>query len=484
MTQHSTESKAAPHADAARHARVLGALRDALGASAVQGPGEFAGRRHADASRMPCADPIALVRPADTQQVALALKICHSLDQPVVTQGGLTGLSGGACLGEGEVALSLERMRGIEHIDTAAATMTVLAGTPLQTVQEAAHAAGLLFALDLGARGSATIGGNLATNAGGNRVIRYGMAREQVLDVEAVLADGQVIGGRHRMIKNNTGYDLRQLLIGSEGTLAVITRAVLRLHPRPAALCTAFCGLADCAAATTLLSRAQAALPAGVSAFEVMWPGYHDFVTTQMHGMRPPLPGSHGFYVLLESSAANAQRQAQDFEDFLGDMLQAGIIEDAAIAASQSDAAAFWAIRDAPGEYERYLPGRVSFDISFAISDISEAARRCQAALRAGWPQASILVYGHLGDGNIHIVVQEPGWSEASRAAVQATVFGITGEMNGSVSAEHGIGLKRKHVLGLTRTPAEIATMRAIKAALDPKGLLNRGKVFDYNAPG
>lgn len=484
MNTRTCPSGAMPPTHAERHALVLQALRNALGPGIVQGPGEFAGRRHGDASRMPCAAPIALVCPSTTAQVAMALKTCHGLDQPVTVQGGLTGLSGGACLREGEVALSLERMRGIEDIDPVSATMTVLAGTPLQAVQDAAHDAGLLFALDLGARGSATIGGNLATNAGGNRVIRYGMARDQVLDVQAVLADGRILGGRHRMIKNNTGYDLRNLLIGSEGTLAVITRAVLKLHPRPAAISTAFCGLPDCAAASALLSHAQAALPGGVSAFEVMWPGYHDFVTTKMEGMRAPLPGRHGFYVLLESSGPDAARQAAAFEDFLGDMLQAGVIEDAAIAFSQSDAAAFWALRDAPGQYQKYLPGRVSFDISFAISDIGEAARRCEAALRARWPQATILVYGHMGDGNIHIVVQEPGWPDASAEAVQAVVFAITGEMNGSVSAEHGIGLKRKRVLGLTRTPAEIATMRAIKSALDPKGLLNPGKVFDLSESG
>ncbi len=465
-------------ADDARHTRVLAALQAALGPRVVQAPADFAGRKHADSSRMPCEEPIALVRPSTTEEVATALRICFEHDQAVVTQGGLTGLSGGACLREGEVALSLERMRGIEDIDAVSATMTVLAGTPLQVVQEAADEAGFLFPLDLGARGSATIGGNLATNAGGNRVIRYGMMREQVLDVEAVLADGSVIGGRHRMIKNNTGYDLRNLVIGSEGTLAVITRAVLRLRPRPTAVSTAFCGLPSYEAVTTLLRRGQAVLPAGVSAFEVMWPSYYDFVTTRMAGLRAPLPDRHAFYVLLESSGSDAARQGEAFESFLGEMLEEGLVEDAAIAASEADTQAFWAIRDAPSEYQKYIPGRVSFDISFAISEVGEAAVRCEAALRARWPKATILVYGHLGDGNIHIVVQEPDWPAHTSKEVQQVVFEITGAMNGSISAEHGIGLKRKHALGLSRTPVEIAAMQAIKRALDPKGLLNPGKIF------
>jgi FAD/FMN-containing dehydrogenase len=457
---------------------VVAALREALGPRVVQMPHEFAGRRHADSSRMPCAEPIALVRPASTAEVSTAMRICHAHRQAVVTQGGLTGLAGGACLLGGEVALSLERMRGIESIDPVSATMTVLAGTALQTVQEAADVAGFLFPLDLGARGSCSIGGVLATNAGGNRVIKYGMMRDQVLDLEAVMADGSVIGGLHGMIKNNTGYDLRNLLIGSEGTLAVITRAVLRLRARPSAVSTAFCGLPSYEAVTTLLSRSQAALPAGVSAFEVMWPGYYDFVIDRLPELRAPLPGRHALYVLLESTGADPERQAESFEGFLGEMLEAGVVGDAAIASSQADAMAFWAIRDAPGEYPRLIPGRVSFDVSFAIAQVGEAARRCEAALRARWPNATILVYGHLGDGNVHIVVQEPDWPPTTAREVQDVVYAITGEMNGSVSAEHGIGTKRMHVLGLTRTPVEIAAMRAIRHALDPLGILNPGKLF------
>ncbi len=450
-----------------RRAGAIDALRDALGPDVVRRPADFADRRFADSSRMPCAQPAALLLPRGTDQVALALRICHAHRQPVVTQGGLSGLAGGACLLGGEVALSLERMSAVEAIDPASATMTVQAGTPLQRAQEAAADAGWQLALDLGARGSCTIGGNLATNAGGNRVIRYGMMRDQVLDLEAVLADGSVIGGSRAMIKNNTGYDLRHLLVGSEGTLAVITRAVLRLRPKPRAVFTAFCGLADPQALTTLLGQAQARLPSGVSAFEVMWPGYYDFALARVPALRRPLADRHGAYVLLESMAADPVREGESFEEFLGAMLEAGTIADAAFAASESDALAFWAIREVPAEYQRLLPGRTSFDV-----------KRIETELRALRPAATVLVYGHLGDGNLHVVVHEPDWPAAVVEAVKARVYGLTGELGGSVSAEHGIGTKKLGVLGLTRSPAEIAAMRAIKSALDPLGLLNPGKVL------
>ncbi|HEY2021482.1 FAD-binding oxidoreductase [Paraburkholderia sp.] len=456
----------------------IAALRNALGADVVSLPAEFGNRQFADWSSTPAAIPVALVRPRTTDEVATALRICHQYRQSVVTQGGMTGHAGGACVLDGEIALSLERMNGIVEIDPVSATMTVLAGTPLQLVQEAAEQAGFMFALDLGARGSCTIGGNIATNAGGNRVIRYGMMRDQLLDVEAVLADGSVIGGQRKMIKNNTGYDLRNLLAGSEGTLAVITSAVLRLRAKPRAVSTAWCGMPDYDAVTTLLGRAQERLPAGVSAFEVMWPSYAGFIRQRMPELRAPLAGDHAYYVLIESCGADPERQDAAFEAFLADMLEAGVIVDAAIAQSESDAAAFWAIRDAPAEYPRLIPGRISFDISFAVAQAGEAAQRCDERLRARWPQATILVYGHLGDGNLHVVVQEPDWTKQTIADVKKVVYELTGEMGGSVSAEHGIGEEKLTLLALSRSPAELAAMKAIKLALDPYNLLNPGKVI------
>ncbi|SAL59606.1 FAD-binding oxidoreductase [Caballeronia telluris] len=454
------------------------ALRETLGAQVVMLPGEFGDRRVEDWSGLPSAVPLALVRPRDTAEVAAALALCTRHALPVVTQGGLTGLVGGANLRGDEVALSLDRMNRIVEIDAVSGTMTVEAGTPLQVVQEAASAAGFYFPLDLGARGSCSIGGNLATNAGGNRVIKYGMMRDQVLGLEAVLASGAVVGGLNKMIKNNSGYDLRHLLTGSEGTLAVITRAVLRLRPKPTATATAWCGLPDFAAVTTLLTRAQAGLAPGVSAFEVMWAGYHDTVLANLDTLRAPLASPHPFYVLLESVGTDPVRHGEAFEEFLGTMLEEGIVSDAALASSEAHAQAFWAIRDAPGEYQRFIPDHAAYDVSFSIAQVGEAAALCEARLRERWPGATILVYGHLGDGNIHIVVDVPGMPKHDHDDIDRIVYDVTREFHGSISAEHGIGVKKKHFLRQSRTEADVESMRAIKQALDPHGILNPGKIF------
>lgn len=457
---------------------VIGALLAELGGDVVQLPAEFGSRQMHDWSGLPGTMPLALVRPRTTAEVAVALRVCNAFGQPVVTQGGLTGLVGGANALGGEIALSLERMNRILEVDRTSATMTVEAGVPLQVVQEAALDAGFYFPLDLGARGSCTIGGNLATNAGGNRVIKYGMMRDQVLGLEAVLATGDVASGMHKMIKNNSGYDLRHLLIGSEGTLGVITRAVLRLRPRPTAVATAWCALPDYDAVTTLLARSQAQLSAGVSAFEVMWTGYYDAVLANLPHLRAPLQGRHPYYVLLESAGGDPERHAEAFEAFLGSMLEEGVLSDAALAQSQADAQAFWSVRDAPGEYPKFIPHHSAFDVSFSISDVGQAAARCEQRLLAQWPQALVMIYGHLGDGNIHIVVDIPGTEGRLHDEIDQTIYDVTSEFHGSISAEHGIGVKKKGFLGHTRSAVEIAAMRQIKAALDPRGVLNPGKIF------
>ncbi|WP_035569085.1 FAD-binding oxidoreductase [Caballeronia sordidicola] len=465
-------------AKSAAPGEAVSALREALGAQVVALPDEFGDRRVEDWSGLPSAVPLALIRPRDTSEVAVALEICARYAQPVVTQGGLTGLVGGANLRGDEVALSLDRMNQIVEIDPVSGTMTVQAGTPLQVVQEAASAAGFYFPLDLGARGSCSIGGNLATNAGGNRVIKYGMMRDQVLGIEAVLASGAIVGGLNKMIKDNSGYDLRNLLIGSEGTLAVITRAVLRLRPKPTATATAWCGLPSFDAVTTLLRRAQAGLAPGVSAFEVMWAGYYDTVLANLDTLRAPLDSPHPFYVLLESVGTDPVRHGDAFEEFLAAMLEEGVVTDAALASNEAHAQAFWAIRDAPGEYQRFIPNHAAYDVSFSIAQVGQAASRCEAQLRARWPDATIMIYGHLGDGNIHIVVDVPGLPKRDHDRIDQVIYDVTRDFRGSISAEHGIGIKKKHFLHLTRSEADVASMRAIKQALDPARILNPGKIF------
>ncbi|MDR7008433.1 FAD-binding oxidoreductase [Paraburkholderia strydomiana] len=456
---------------------VIDALLAELGADLVQLPAEFGSRKLHDWSGLPGAVPTALIRPRSTKDVAIALRVCHAFSQPVVTQGGLTGLVGGANALGGEVALSLERMNRIVEVDRTSATMTVEAGVPLQVVQEAALDAGFYFPLDLGARGSCTIGGNLATNAGGNRVIKYGMMRDQVLGIEAVLANGEVTSGMHKMIKNNSGYDLRHLLIGSEGTLAVITRAVLRLRPRPTAVATAWCALPDYDAVTKLLACSQAQLSAGVSAFEVMWAGYYDAVLANLP-LRAPLDKHYPYYVLLESVGSDPERHAEAFEAFLGGMLEAGVVSDAALAQSEADAQAFWTIRDAPGEYPKFIPHHSAYDVSFSISDVGQVAAHCEQRLQERWPDALVMIYGHLGDGNLHIVVDIPGSEGRLHDEIDRVIYDVTREFHGSVSAEHGIGVKKKAYLGHTRSDAEITAMRLIKTALDPRSILNPGKIF------
>ncbi|AFQ51121.1 FAD-binding oxidoreductase [Burkholderia cepacia] len=457
---------------------VTDALLAALGDDIVQLPCEFGNRQLKDWSGLPGSVPTALIRPRTTADVATALRVCHSLGQPIVTQGGMTGLVGGANGLSDEVALSLERMNRILEVDRTSSTITVEAGVPLQVVQEAALDAGLYFPLDLGARGSCTIGGNLATNAGGNRVIKYGMMRDQVLGIEAVLANGEVVSAMHKMIKNNSGYDLRHLLIGSEGTLGIITRTVLRLRPRPMAVATAWCALPDYDAVTTLLARSQKELSDAVTAFEVMWACYFDAVQIFLPQLRAPLNGRHPYYVLLESVGNDPEQHTGTFETFLGKLLEEGIVSDAALARSESDASAFWTIRDAPGEYMKFIPNHSGYDVSFPIVDAGRVAERCEQRLREQWPDALIIIYGHLGDGNLHIEVDIPGSDGRLHDEIDHVIYDVTREFHGSVSAEHGIGVKKKAFLGHTRSDAEITAMRKIKAALDPREILNPGKVI------
>ena len=453
-------------------------LRNMLDKGSVLCGAEIDARYHHDMAGIPVPKPRAVVRPRTTEQVSALLQLCHRHGVPVTTQGGMTGLVRAALPNAGEIVLSMERMNAIEEVDVSGGVAIAQAGTPLQKLQERVEQDGMMFPLDLGARGSCSIGGNLATNAGGNRVIKYGMMRDQVLGVEAVLASGEIIGGMNKMIKNNSGYDLRHLLIGSEGTLAVITRVVLRLRPKPTATATAWCGLPDFAAVTTLLTRAQASLAPGVSAFEVMWAGYHDTVIANLKNLRAPLAEAHPFYVLLESVGTDPVRHGEAFEEFLGGMLDAGIVTDAAIASNEAHARDFWAIRDAPGEYDRFIPNYAAYDVSFSIAQVGDAAAQCEARLRARWPDAIVMTYGHLGDGNIHIVVDLPGRGKQDHDDIDAVIYDVTREFEGSISAEHGIGMKKRDYLHLARRETDIAAMRAIKASLDPHGLLNPGKVF------
>lgn len=461
---------------------VIEALTKALGSDAVRTGTQIPDRNRTNMRAMPAAElpmPRALVLPRTTQDVAAALKICHALSQPVVTQGGMTGLAGGAHPDAGEVILSLERMTGIEEIDTSSGTMTVLAGTPLQLVHEAADKAGFMYGVDLGARGSCTIGGNVATNAGGNQVLRYGMTRRNVLGLEAVLADGTVVRSLNKMLKNNTGYDWVQLMIGSEGTLGVVTRVVVSLHPKPEGVHCALAAVASFDDALKVLRRTERAFPGGLLTFEGMWSEFYKLATGPM-GCSAPLPDHHELYLLMEVATGPDETGRERFEEFLAHEMEAGLLRDAVVAQSGPDRTRIWALRESPYDYGTKLPpaAHISFDVSIPLARMAEAIGKLRQAVPGRWPASTSVAFGHIADSNIHFSVRLPDGGPADAKDVCDVVYGIIGEVAGSVSAEHGIGRIKRPYLKLSRTPAELALMASIKHTLDPRGILNPERVL------
>lgn len=418
-----------------------------------------------------------ILRPTTTAQVAAILKVCNAAKQTVVAHGGRTGLVQSSITVANDVIISLERMNQIEEIDEVGRTMTVQAGVPLQTLQDAAEAAGLFFPVDLGARGSCQIGGNVSTNAGGNRVIRFGMMRDNVLGLEAVLADGTVVTSLNTMIKNNAGYDLKQLFIGSEGTLGVITRLVLRLREAVTEDETAFVSFDTFDQVTGFLKYIDGALGGTLSAYEVLWHDYYDLVTTAPATNKPPVEKSRPFYALVESLGSQSDREK--FEAIMIKALEDGLISDAAVAQSGGDRAAMWAIRDDVEQFFRYGPPQI-FDVSIAIRYIGEYVDEVKRRLREQWPDHHCFTFGHIGDGNIHFAITVPNADEKIHRAVEVCVYEPLAPHGGSVSAEHGIGLEKKDYLSISRSDTEIALMRRLKHSFDPNGILNPGKIFEY----
>ncbi|MDK1024468.1 MAG: FAD-binding oxidoreductase [Gammaproteobacteria bacterium] len=421
--------------------------------------------------------PKALLRPNSTDEVIKIMQICHENNQKVVPQGGLTGLVNGADTRADEIAISLERMNKIEEIDVASRTMTVQAGVPLQTVQEAAERDGLIFPLDLGARGTATIGGNVSTNAGGNRVIRYGMMREQILGMEVVLANGTLITSMNKIIKNNTGYDLKHLFIGAEGTLGIVTRLVLRVRPAPVSQELAFIAVNSFQEVIAFLNYVDRSLGGTLSAFEVLWQDFYKLVTTAPAEGKPPLGQEYNYYILLESLGGDIEADSKRFITTLGQALEDGMITDAVIAQSQSDREAMWAIRDDVLQLGQNYP-IFTFDISVSLDKMESYVSELKQTLAQRWPEHTCMIFGHLGDGNLHIIVGVGDGTEAAKHAVEEVVYQGLVNRGGSVSAEHGIGLQKKSYLSWSRSEPELEVMSLIKKALDPKGILNSGKVL------
>ena len=459
------------------HEQFLNELISTLGADVVLRGTDTPERSRTDWSGTPPQQPLALVRPRSTEEVSAVMRLCSVHRIAVVPQGGLTGLAGAAVPMEGAVALSLDRMNRIEDIDAKTGLMQVQAGVTLQAVQEAAVDVGMVFGVDLGARGSCQIGGNVSTNAGGNGVLQHGMMREQVLGLEVVLADGTVLPMLRPMIKNNTGYDLKQFFIGAEGTLGIITRVLLRLRPAPQATATTLVAMPDFDSALAVLKRMQSRFGNSVAAYELMW---DSFVQASMSWLKLAAPFEQR-YPLLALINVDGKDEAQlqgDLQQVLEEAMEAGEVLDAIVAQSVAQVQQLWKLREAPAELNNNMHPAINFDVSLPQADIGRFAEACMQAFAARWPAHQALYFGHVGDGNLHVSV-DGKTVNGECEQVEELLYRIVGEMQGSVSAEHGIGLHKKPYLGNSRTPAELAAMRAIKLALDPLGLMNPGKVFD-----
>jgi FAD/FMN-containing dehydrogenase len=423
-----------------------------------------------------------VLRPGSTAEVAAICRLASEQKIALVPQGGNTGLVGGQTPHNGEVVVSMRRLDRIRDVDTASNTMTCEAGVILQVAQQRAAEVDRLFPLSLGAEGSCTIGGNLSTNAGGTTALAYGVAREMALGLEVVLADGRVLNLLSKLKKDNTGYDLRNLFIGAEGTLGFITAATLKLHPKPRAIETAYVGLASPAQALKLLAISQREAAGTLTSFELLSEIAVDFSVRHGIDVRDPLEGKHRWYVLMELSSPRDDARAT-LEAILAKGLEDGIVDDAVIAANLSQRQGFWKLRDEMSAAQKPEGGSIKHDISVPVVAVPDFIAQADAAVVKLIPGARPVPFGHLGDGNIHYNVSQPiggdtadflgRWHE-----VNAVVFEIVLKMGGSISAEHGIGVLKRDELPEVKDKVAIALMRQIKAMLDPHGIMNPGKVL------
>ncbi|MFN0185063.1 MAG: FAD-binding oxidoreductase [Aquabacterium sp.] len=430
--------------------------------------------------------PLAVVRPGSTAEVAAVVLACAAAGASLVPQGGNTGLVGGGVTDDSgrQVLLSLKRMNRVRGIDAANLTLTAEAGCVLQSVQQVADAAGLLFPLSLGAEGSCCLGGNLSTNAGGTQVLRYGNARELCLGLEVVTADGQVWEGLSGLRKDNTGYDLRDLFIGAEGTLGIITAATMKLFPRPAAQLTAMAACASIDQCVTLLGLAQRRLASGLTGFEVMSRAALQIVREEFPQMAQPWVGRPWSVLLEHSDTEGAAEATQRFEALLGEALEQGVISDAVVATSMAQSRGFWLLRENITLAQAQRGTNIKHDISLPVSAIPAFVSQTDAALQAGWPGTELINFGHLGDGNLHYNLQAPlgvaprDFLLQNERAVNTLVFDAVQAHGGSISAEHGIGMLKREELARRKSPVALGLMRALKQALDPHGLMNPGRVL------
>jgi FAD/FMN-containing dehydrogenase len=422
-----------------------------------------------------------LALPKSVAEVAAVVGICFESATPITPQGGNTGLVGGQ-IPRGEILLSLERMRAIRGVEPLDDAIIVEAGCPLVAVQQAARVAGRLFPLSLASEGTATIGGLVSTNAGGTAVLRYGPMRDLVLGLEAVMPNGEVFAGLKLLRKDNTGYDLKQLLIGAEGTLGVVTAASLKLFSVPSSRATAMVGLARPADAVTLLARAKQESAGGVEAFELMSRMGISFALKHIPGLREPLQTAHPWYVLIEAIGSEPGSAEAALERLLAQALEDGLIQDAAIALSQAQAQMFWRLREDQSAAQKPEGLSWKHDVSAPVSKVAELIERAGAEISRRWPRARIAAFGHVGDGNIHYNISEPEGGdtafEADREACALLVHDIVDALGGSISAEHGLGVMKTEDALRYKSAVEIEAMRSIRRALDPKRIMNPRVLF------
>ena len=424
-----------------------------------------------------------VLRPGSVAEVSAVLKLANETGTAIVPQGGNTGLVGGQIPHHNEIVLSLNRLDRIREVDPTSYTITCEAGVTLRRAREAAAAVDRLYPQLLPSEGTCTIGGNLSTNAGGTAAIAHGIARAHALGLEVVLADGRVLNNLNKLKKDNTGYDLKNLFIGAEGTLGVITAAVLRLVPRPRSVETAFAGVASAEAALELLVIAQERTGGDVTSFEIMTREGIELVLRYGQGCRDPLASPHAWYVLMELSSQQREGLREVLEAVLAEGLERGLIHDATIAESLEQARAFWRVREMFGEVQRFAGGSIKHDISVPVAAVPAFIKEAGAAVTALIPGARPLPFGHLGDGNIHYNVNQPVGADKEEFLkrwddVNATVFAVVKKYGGSISAEHGVGVMKRDLLPTVKDPVALDLMRNLKRLLDPNGILNPGKVL------
>lgn len=448
-------------------------LKDIVGAENVLSGTTINERTPAWETHQPCLAK-AVVLPADTAQVADIMSLCFEHAQSVVPYGGRTNLVQGCRTTADDIAISFEKMNVVEEVDRTGQTMTVQAGVTMQAAQEAAEANELFFPVDIGARDTCMLGGNVSSNAGGTKVIRFGMLRESVLGLEAVLADGTVISSMNRYLKNNSGFDLKHLFIGSEGTLGLVTRVIVRLGARPSTHNVALVACDTYEDVVNVLQRCRSLLGGTLCGFEVMWDSFYNRVTTPAGRMESPFAQRYPIYVIVESMGVQQATDDVQFSSALEQLFEENLVIDGVVAKSASERDAIWAIR---GDVEWLVKDCFNFDVSLRITDIGQYVETVRSGIELDVPGALVAAFGHLGDNNIHISVLCEGNKTTHAATIEKHVYESLRPFEGAISAEHGIGLEKKAFLSISRTDEEIALMKTLKRSLDPKNILNPGKV-------